>query len=146
MITWLLDTGPIVAYLDAADPAHPHVAAALTPFRGLLVTTNAVITEAMHLLADDPAGPRLLAELVTGSGIRIYDLTQPPELRSAVTLIEKYADTPMDFADATLLLLADALAIFDVLTLDRRGFSTYRTSKGRRLRLVLDETPRRSRV
>jgi predicted nucleic acid-binding protein len=44
----------------------------------------------------------------------------------------------MDFADATLLLLAEVLEVFDVLTLDRRGFSTYRTASGKGLRLVLD--------
>jgi predicted nucleic acid-binding protein len=44
----------------------------------------------------------------------------------------------MDFADATLVLLADLLEISDVLTLDRRGFSTYRTASGNGFRLVLD--------
>jgi len=52
-------------------------------------------------------------------------------------LMERYADTPMDFADATLVLAADHLDVADVLTLDRRGFSTYRTSKRRAFRLVL---------
>ena len=146
MITWLLDTGPVVAYLDVADPTHSQVAAVLAPFRGQLVTTSAVITEAMHFLADVPSGPRRLADLVATNAIAIYDLAQPADLRSAVALMEKYADTPMDFADATLLLLADALAVVEVVTLDRRGFSTYRTSDGRRLRLVLEETPRRPRA
>lgn len=50
----------------------------------------------------------------------------------------------MDYADGTLVLLADALGVPDVLTLDRRGFSTYRTNRNRPLRLVLDEeSPRR---
>ncbi|MGH7336024.1 MAG: hypothetical protein ACREI7_00480 [Myxococcota bacterium] len=44
----------------------------------------------------------------------------------------------MDFADATLLLLADHLGVSEIFTLDRRGFLTYRTRRGRRLRLVLD--------
>jgi hypothetical protein len=52
--------------------------------------------------------------------------------------MEKYDDTPMDFADATLVLLAEALQVRDVLTLDRRGFSTYRTTKRHAFRLVLD--------
>jgi predicted nucleic acid-binding protein len=52
--------------------------------------------------------------------------------------MERHADAPMDFADATLLLLADVLEIVDVVTLDRRGFSTYRTAEGRSMRLVLD--------
>jgi uncharacterized protein len=50
----------------------------------------------------------------------------------------RYANVPMDFADATLVLLAETLGAHDVLTLDRRGFATYRTRRGRALRLVLD--------
>jgi predicted nucleic acid-binding protein len=53
-------------------------------------------------------------------------------------MMERYRDTPMDFADATLVLVADVLEIFDILTLDRRGFATYRTGTGRGFRLVLD--------
>lgn len=52
--------------------------------------------------------------------------------------MKKYADTPMDFADATLLLLAEALKVKNVLTLDRRGFSAFRTRRNRGLRNVLD--------
>ena len=40
--------------------------------------------------------------------------------------MEKYADVPMDFADATLVGLAENRGITDVFTLDRRGFETYR--------------------
>lgn len=136
--TWLIDTGPLVAYLDASDPAHEGVAARLGGFTGRLVTSGAVITEAMHFVSDVPRGPSLLAQLVEDSGAGVYDLCQPAELRSAVRLMERYEDTPMDFADATLLLLAEGLGVEDVLTLDRRGFATYRTRDGRALRLVLD--------
>ena len=52
--------------------------------------------------------------------------------------MEKYADTPMDYADSTLVLLAEHLKCFDILTLDRRGFSTYRTTRNQAFRLVLD--------
>jgi hypothetical protein len=71
--------------------------------------------------------------------VRIVDALQPSRIADAAALMKKYADTPMDFADATLVGAADQLGIVDVLTLDRRGFSTYRTSKGKRFRLVLDE-------
>jgi len=50
--------------------------------------------------------------------------------------MEKYADTPMDFADATLVLLADELETDSVFTLDRRGFETYRSPAGRAFRLL----------
>lgn len=135
--TWLVDTGPLVAYLDARDPAHTRVATAWDAFTGRLATTSAVITEAMHFVAATPKGPLHLAALVAGSEMDVYDLTRPPELHEAAVLMEKYADTPMDFADATLVLLAEALGLEDIFTLDRRGFSVYRTRNGRALRSVL---------
>lgn len=53
--------------------------------------------------------------------------------------MQKYADTPMDFADASLVLLGDSLRVTQVCTLDRRGFATYRMATGKRFTLVLDE-------
>jgi hypothetical protein len=136
--TWLLDTGPLVAYLDARDPGHPEVISRLDAFTGQFATTSAVITEAMHFVSIGPRGPRLLAEFLAHSGTEVYDLCRPPELLLAAALMEKYSDTPMDFADATLVLLAEALDVYEVVTLDRRGFSTYRTRRRHSLRLVLD--------
>jgi uncharacterized protein len=140
VITWLVDTGPLVVYLDADDRAHARVAARWDGFAGQLVTTSSVITETMHFVAADPTGPRQLADLVETSGMEVYDLTRPPELGEAAALMQKYGDTPMDFADATLVLLAEALRVPDVLTLDFRGFTVYRTRKGRPLGLVLGRT------
>lgn len=137
MKTWLVDTGPIVAYLDRADPMHASVTRRLDAFSAQLATTSAVITEAMHMLADAQDGPMLLAEFAQASGLQISESTQTAQIRHAATLMRKYSDTPMDFADATLVLLADATGVVDVLTLDRRGFSTYRTAKGKAFRLVL---------
>jgi len=136
--SWLVDTGPVVAYLNAGDPRHVEVAARLEDFSGQLATTSAVITEAMHFVSASKRGPRLLAEFVAASRTEVYDVCRPPELLEAAMLMEKYADAPMDFADATLVLLAEALDLRDILTLDRRGFSTYRTRRRRSFRLVLD--------
>lgn len=135
---WLLDTGPLVAYLDAADPAHERVCARLDEFTGQLATTAAVITEGMYFVGELPSGPRLLAEFVAASRMQVADLAQATDLRRAAALMEKYSDTPMDYADATLILLAERLKVEEILTLDRRGFSTYRTPAGEGLRQVLD--------
>ena len=136
MKTWLVDTGPLVAYLDADDPEHEPTVKRWDRFGGQFVTSGAVITEAMHFVGDHPHGSSQLAELAASSGMQILDLCQPPELREAATLMRKYGETPMDFADATLLLIAEALNVTEILTLDRHGFSTYRTRKGRALRIV----------
>ena len=138
MIAWLLDTGPLVAYLDASDPAHDAVVAVADPFVGRLVTTSAVVTEAMHLVGGAGSGPRLLADLLVAWDVQVYDFSEPVGLVAAVELMERYANLPMDFADATLVLLAEAADALDVLTLDRRGFAVYRTRRGRALRLVLE--------
>ena len=134
----MIDTGPLVAYVDAGDPAHRRVAARLDEFSGTLHTTAAVVTEAMHLVADDPSGAEVLLEFLNATGTEIAELMRPGQLRAAVALMKQYHDTPMDFADATLVLLADERRLRDICTLDRRGFSTYRTPKGAGFQLVLD--------
>ena len=131
MRTVLVDTGPLVAYLDQDDPSHGRVVACLGDVFGMLCTTSAVITEAMHLLEDDRNGPRRLAELVQAADAQIFESTQPRQLFSAVALMSKYANVPMDFADATLVLLGDEIDTTDIVTLDRRGFSAYRTGRGK---------------
>lgn len=145
MTTWLIDTGPLVAYLDARDRAHDEVSACLDGFSGQLATSSAVVTEAVHFVSAAPTGPRMLADFLHATATVVYDLSTAPELDDVVALMERYHDTPMDYADGTLVRLAEALDVLDVLTLDRRGFSTYRTKRNRRLRLVLDGTPSRRR-
>ena len=134
--TWLVDTGPFVAYINRRDPAHSTTAARLEGFTGQLVTTGAVVTEVMYFLADAAGGPVSFAEFLVASGARIVASSQPEDVRAAADLMAKYADTPMDYADATLVLLADASGVVDILTLDRRGFSTYRTARGKAFRIV----------
>ncbi len=138
MKTWLLDTGPLVAFLSRRDAAHERMNEVLGSFPGRMLSTGAVLTEAMFFLARAQVGPAALAELVSSGGIVIIDVFQPSDLRAAAALMGRYRDTPMDFADATLVLTGEALGVFDILTLDRRGFSTFRTNDGQPFRLVLD--------
>lgn len=140
---WLVDTGPFVAYLDRSDPWHAHVSARLNGFSGQLVTTGAVITEVMYFVSQAPQGPLAFAELLVKARVEIAGISLPASVLDAAKLMRQYADTPMDFADATLVSAGEQLGTLDILTLDRRGFSTYRTPAGKRFRLVLDadDTP-----
>jgi uncharacterized protein len=52
-------------------------------------------------------------------------------LRRSRDLVNQYADLPMDYADATLVVLAEELGTNVVFTTDRRDFAGYRI-KGRR--------------
>ena len=136
MKTWLVDTGPFVAYLNRTDPMHSAVGERFDAFSGMLATTDAVVTEVMYFLSEAAKGPRAFAELLIASEVRVAESAQPEQVMVAARLMEKYTDTPMDFADATLVLLADELNVTDVFTLDHRGFSTYRTSRGKAFRIV----------
>jgi predicted nucleic acid-binding protein len=135
----LLDTGPIVAFLDSRDTEHARVVRALETFSGRLVTTSAVIVEAMHFLSHIPSGTRLLVEFLLASQCEIHECTSPDILLDAVGLMEKYNDVPMDFADATLVLLGERFQIYGIYTLDRRGFRTYRASRRKAFQLMLGE-------
>ena len=138
MEAWLLDTGPIVAFLDEADAAHRGVVHAFERFTGRFVTTDAVVVEAMHLVSHTPAGPRLLIDFLFSSQAAIHSSMAADILLQAGELMTKYADVPMDFADATLVLLATRLRISAVCTLDRRGFRTYRSGTRKAFELMLD--------
>ena len=138
MNTWLVDTGPLVAYLDASEQGHAEVVSKADPYVGRIATTSAVITEAMHFVGGASTGPRLLVDLLVAWDVQVYDFSEPAGLPDVVALMEQYANVPMDFADATLVLLAEALCVQEILTLDRGGFSTYRTRPGHGFQLVLD--------
>ncbi|MDQ3622619.1 MAG: PIN domain-containing protein [Verrucomicrobiota bacterium] len=138
MTRWLLDTGPLVAYLDRTDPFHERCAGVIDDFRGHLLTTSAVVVEAMHLLAETRGGPGAIVDFLARSETEIRaNCTSLAILQKAATLMHKYRDLPMDFADATLVLLAQETRLLRVLTLDRRGFATFRVA-GKRFELVVD--------
>ena len=52
--------------------------------------------------------------------------------------MSKYADVPMDFPDATLVWIAELSGTDRILTLDRRGFTSFRYQKNRRFKLLLE--------
>lgn len=135
----LLDTGPLVALLDRSEPEHDHVHRFMADLRGArLVTTGAVITEAFYFLSDVRDGPASLASFLDASAIEVRDAFSAEALAAAVRLINKYADVPMDFPDATLVWIAETSGTDAILTLDRRGFASFRFGRNRRFRLLLD--------
>jgi hypothetical protein len=68
----------------------------------------------------------------------VFQLTM---LRRATHLLARYANVFMNFADATLVVLAENLDTPNTLTLDERGFRTFRYRRNKRFRLMLAVTP-----
>lgn len=135
----LLDTGPLVALLDRSEPDHDRVQSFMARLRGSrLVTTGAVITEAFYFLSDVRDGPASLASFLNAGAIEVRDAFSGEALAAAVRFMSKYADVPMDFPDATLVWIAESSGTDGILTLDRRGFSSFRFGKNRRFKLLFD--------
>jgi predicted nucleic acid-binding protein len=59
---------------------------------------------------------------------------EPLDFGAIEKLARKYADQPMDFADASVVLLAARTGVREILTADRRDFAVYRLAG--RLRFI----------
>lgn len=131
----LLDTGPLVAVLDARDQWHERCAAAFPDLVQRCVTTEAVVAEACHLALRGGADAAAPLEFLLLARIPILGIEAGGHRRAAA-LMTRYAVLPMDYADAALVAIADALGISTVFTLDRRGFAAYRTVGSRQFAIL----------
>lgn len=131
----LLDTGAVVALVNASDPDHARCVAVWSTLRAELHTVEGVLVEACHLLRRARRGAKAAIGLVLDAHANIATATDA-RLRRAATLMHKYHDTPMDLVDALLVVTAEEANVRDVFTLDRRGFETYRLPRGARFRIV----------
>ena len=120
----LIDAGPLIALFDSSDKHHSGVRAFLkkNPYR--FVSTIAVFTEVSHMLDFNSGVLRDFYEWVMYKGIIIGDINQNDMLR-LLELTDKYADVPMDFADATLVITAEKTGIRQIISLDK-DFYIYR--------------------
>jgi uncharacterized protein len=121
----LVDAGPLVALVDADDQHHKQCIAALKDLREPLATVWPALTEAIYLLADFPRARDALWEMLVRDALQLLplDVSDAPEIRE---LMQKYADRPMDLADAALIRVAEREGIRKIFTLDREGFAVYR--------------------
>lgn len=132
----MTDAGPLVAIIDADEPDHEMCRAALAHLRLPLLTTWPAFTEAMYLLAraGGGAGREALWRLLLTDRLRLLELSRRAVERSAA-LMAKYADLPMDLADATLVAAAEERGTSTIFTLDS-DFAVYRLHGRRRFDIV----------
>lgn len=131
----LVDAGPLVALIDAADAYHDVCVEALRSLGDPLVTVWPAFTEAMYLLRESwPAQRALWSRLETDAlTLAALDEDDAPRMRE---LMEKYRNLPMDLADAALVRVAEREGLTRILTLDRRHFSIYRPGRRRRFAVL----------
>ena len=134
----IVDAGPLIGWFDSNDPYHKPVRGFFENYRGELLSTWPVLGEVCHLLPE-----RMVADFVRWvgrGGVTVVDVPLSA-LPGLADRIDKYADLPMDLADASLIWLAESLGLLEVLTIDRRDSGIYRTARGQALRNVLFDPP-----
>jgi predicted nucleic acid-binding protein len=131
----LIDTGAILAFLDQDDRWHGRCVDALSTLRLPLATSAAVLAELFHLLRNYPRQRAMAWNFVRSTAVTVLAI-EDSDLSALEALMRKYADRPMDFADATLVHLARREALSTVFTIDHDDFETYRIDGRRRFRIV----------
>ncbi len=114
----LVDTGPLVALFDPQDEQHKRCRRTLEDIRDPIVTTIPVLTEAFHILGPASIGSDRLREFVGIGALSVWFLDRA-WLTRAFTLMETYADHPMNLAAASLITAAEALSTQRIFTIDR---------------------------
>ncbi len=127
----LVDTGPLVALFDPADGSHERCVNVLQSIEEPLGTTIPVLTEAFHILSPSSIGAQRMMDFISEGGLIVWYLNAEV-LTRAFELMLQYADRPMDFADASLVVTAENERLRKVFTIDRNDFAAYRVKRGHR--------------
>lgn len=134
----LVDTGAIVALINRADRHHAAAVDWFEHYRGRLLTTEAVVTEAAYVLAASPDHQRaMLTWIDRARTAGLLHIEPVAEHAVLARIIGKYASLPCDYADASLIDLAERTGISAIATIDQRDFSVYRIRGRKRFRIVL---------
>ena len=126
----VVDTSVIVGYMNASDRLHAKVSAWLDAADDDLATTPLILSEVDHLLATwggRAALSAFRADLAAGAYLVEW---WSSAIVVTVQVAERYADTGLGLADASLVALAERLETEDIATLDERHFRAIRPLRG----------------
>jgi predicted nucleic acid-binding protein len=126
----LLDTGPLVGYVNRKDQYHKWAVESWSVLYDPLWTCEAVLSEAVFVLQSEGASAEPILRMLDRGIIRL-DFVLNDHRADIVRLLRKYADQPMSVADACLVRMAELADLCQVFTTDA-DFLVYRR-KGRHI-------------
>ena len=132
----LVDAGPLIALFDRRDRYHTKAVEFLKDSEIGFKTTVAVLTEVVLTLDFSRSAQTGFLQWVYGAVDVDAELVS--DIPRIVEVMAKYGDLPADFADASLVALAERIGIRDVATIDS-DFSIYRTKDKRRFTNVFPD-------
>lgn len=131
----IVDSGPLIAAANTADPDHRACLDALRAPGRHLVIPALCVAEAAYLLGRRQ-GPRIEARFIRALADSDVQAPAAEDWPRMAELIETYADLGLGATDAAVVALAERLATDLVVTLDHRHFASVRPAHRDRLRLV----------
>jgi predicted nucleic acid-binding protein len=134
----IVDTGPLVAYLDRSDRDHAWAKECFMQITRPLLTCEAVIAESLFLLRRGGIAPDGLFNLIS-RGLVVPDFSLVAEIQPIQHLMKTYRNIPMSLADACLVRMAEIHENSKVMTLDS-DFVVYRKSRRKVIPLLRPET------
>ncbi len=133
----ILDTGPLVALLDASDPDHERCTELLQQATEPRLVPVCVLVEVEYLLRPWPTAFTALLEDFDSGALELLDLPKR-WLQRAGELLERYRDLQLGLVDASVVAAAEMLQETKLATLDHRHFHTVRPSHCEALQLLPD--------
>jgi hypothetical protein len=135
----VVDSGPLLAAANRADPDHARCVAVLERPDLRLVIPALCVAEVTYVLGRR-LGPPIEARFLRG--LARFDVRAPrgEEWEKTAMMVERYADFRLGGTDASVTAIAEALGTDLIVTLDRRHFAAIRGLGGKPFRL-LPESP-----
>lgn len=122
----ILDTGFLLAVLDADDEMHELCVIALSEEQGP-VLPDVVLPELAYLVIRELGYPALLKFLnAVAKGELTIERTLLEDLPRTIEVLEKYSDHKIDFVDCTIMAMAERLNVKRILTVNQRDFQKFR--------------------
>jgi predicted nucleic acid-binding protein len=131
----LLDTGPLVAFVNRRDRYHGWAKQTWNQVELPLLTCEAVVTEACFLLQSAYSGRETVLSMIADGIVQIpFQLER--EIDRVKELLIRYKSVPMSLADACLVRMAELYSGSSVLTIDR-DFTIYRQHRDQAIATVM---------
>jgi uncharacterized protein len=122
----LLDTGPLVGFLDESDQWHAWSVARFAELPGPMFTCEAVLSEAVYLLGGGPAAAKIF-EMIELGALEVMPLL--PKEAGRIRAFMIHYEGRAQLADASLVRLSELYPRRRVLTTDGRDFGVYRKNR-----------------
>lgn len=133
----LIDAGPIIALFNKRDQYYTPIVKFLEKQNCNLWTTWPVITEASHLLDFSVKAQLNLLEWIKRGGLNLVSQNSE-SIEQLISYTKKYSDVPMDLADASLMVAAESLGIYKIISIDS-DFYIYKNIRNKYLQNIFFE-------